>query len=169
MGEPGRNPDLASAGEAPWLRHAAPQDEEFLLAVFAASRAPEYSLAGLNGARLDKLLRMQFRAREQSYAARFPGSHPAIVMAGGKQVGCVRLARSTHEYRLVNIEILPEFQNRRIGSAVAREFLEEARRTGKPLRLSVAKSNMRSVRFYRRLGLTICGDDGVYLEMEMAP
>ena len=69
----------------------------------------------------------------------------------------------------MNIEILPEYQNRNIGSAVVKEFLDEAGRSGKPVRLSVAKSNSGSVRFHGRLGFKICTDDGVYLEMEFLP
>jgi ribosomal protein S18 acetylase RimI-like enzyme len=166
---PGGNPDLPSAAATASLQPAAPEDEEFLFAVFAAARTPDFSSIGWDRARLDALLRLQFRARERSYAAWFPDSHPAIVMAGGRGAGCVRLARSSHEYRLVNIELLPEFQGKGIGRAVVKEFLDEAARMGKPVRLRVAKSNSGSVRFHRRLGFRICGFEGVYLEMELPP
>ena len=91
--EPYRNLRFASEAETPSLRPATQEDEGFLFAVFSASRAREYSCTGWSGSRLDLLLRLQFRAREQSYAERFPDSHPAIVLVGRQQMGCVRLTR----------------------------------------------------------------------------
>ncbi|MGO9060294.1 MAG: GNAT family N-acetyltransferase [Candidatus Binataceae bacterium] len=166
VSEPHRFSGFTNDAETPALRPAATEDEGFLFVAFSAARAPDYSCIGWSDSQLDWLLRLQFRAREQSYAARFPSSHPAIVLLRGRRLGCVRLARAEQEYRVVNIEILPEFQNMNIGSAVVKEFLDEAQRNGKPVRLSVAKSNAGSVRFYSRLGFKICADDGVYLEME---
>lgn len=69
--EPYRNLRFASEAETPSLRPATQEDEGFLFAVFSASRAREYSCTGWSGSRLDLLLRLQFRAREQSYAERF--------------------------------------------------------------------------------------------------
>ena len=82
-------------------------------------------------------------------------------------MGAVRFARSEQEYRIVEIAILPEFRNRRIGAAILRDFLDEAERVGKPVFVSVARSNSGSIHFHNKLGFKICAEDDVYLQMEL--
>ena len=134
--------------------------------MFAAWRGLEFASAGCSDSQVELLLRLQFQSQQREYAARFPDSSPSIILAGGRQVGAVHFARSEQEYRIVEIAILPEYRNRKIGTLILQEFLEEADRHGKPVFVSVAKLNSGSIHFHINLGFKICGDDGVYLQME---
>jgi ribosomal protein S18 acetylase RimI-like enzyme len=94
---------------------------------------------------------------------------PARISAVGTPAGTLWVARSEQEYRLIEIAILPEFRNRKIGATILKYFIEEAARKGKPVIASVGKSNSGSIRFHTNLGFKIRGDDGVYLRIEFQP
>ncbi len=150
------------------LRPSTPDDEPFLFSAFCAARCGDFIAAGCTGDHLDLILRMQFRVQQQAYQSRYPESAPDIILATDQQVGTWWVAETADEHRIVDIAILPEFRGKGIGSALVIRLIEKARQTGKPVRSSIAKSNGRSVSFHAHLGFQICGDDGVYIQMQMA-
>jgi ribosomal protein S18 acetylase RimI-like enzyme len=162
-------PVPSKAGVAPELRAAGPEDEDFRFDVFVSWRRQEYASAGCGDSQLELLLRLQFRSQQREYAVRFPDSRPSIILVGGRPAGTLWVSRSEQEYRIVEIAILPEFRNRKIGAAILKDLLEEAARNGKPVVASVGKSNSGSIRFHSNLGFKIRSDDGVYLRMEFQP
>jgi len=70
---------------------------------------------------------------------------------------------------LVDIALLPTYQNRGIGALLVNEAIAEAGRAGVPLRCSVALSNAGSLRFHQRLGFRIVSQDEVYAELSFEP
>jgi len=146
------------------LRDGTPDDEEFLFSLFVETRGDDFT--ALPAAQAETLLRMQFHAQRQSYAAAFPGTRPSIiVLSGGKKAGTFWEARLAREYRIVDIAILRLFQRKGIASALVRELIEAARREGVPVRASVAKSNIASLRFHQQLGFAIDREDAVYYQL----
>lgn len=61
--------------------------------------------------------------------------------------------------------ILPDFQNRRIGSTFLRQIMDRAAAGRNKVTLQVLHQN-RAVEFYRRLGFTDCGRTDNHLRME---
>ena len=65
----------------------------------------------------------------------------SIVELGGNDVGALAVERHDTHIQLAQIYILPDYQNRGIGTSLVRDLVGEARRSGKPLRLRVLSVN----------------------------
>src|SRR5678816_592242 len=68
--------------------------------------------------------------------------------------------------RLLDIALLPEFQNRGVGTALLERLKSEAQNAGKALRHMVFVLNNNADRFYERLGFKQIEDFGAYKHME---
>lgn len=96
------------------------------------------------------------------------GTHSAIV-TGGQGVGIVQIEASADAISLRQIEILPRFQGRGIGTAVTRSLIDRCCREGKLLTLHVFKSNTSALRLYERLGFRVSGQGEHGIEMTYTP
>jgi ribosomal protein S18 acetylase RimI-like enzyme len=143
------------------LRVVGPADRELLWELFRSSRAGP--LADLP----EGLLRMQHRARDASYAANFPGANDCLVMVSDRPAGRVLVWRSELEHQIVDIAVLPPYRGRGVGTWVLRSLIDEAQRSHKPLRLTVATDNTAALRLYRRLGFEVTGRDVMNMAMEI--
>jgi GNAT superfamily N-acetyltransferase len=146
-------------------RPASADDAELLFLTYAASRAEEIAAWGWTAAQQETFLRMQFRARAQSYAFAYPGAAHTILMVNGAAAGSAIVWRRESELRLVDIALLPEFRNRGLGTQFVARLIHEAAAAQIPLCLSVFRGN-RAERLYRRLGFVAKSDGGIYIEME---
>ena len=61
--------------------------------------------------------------------------------------------------------ILPEFQNRGIGSAILRASMDHAARRGMAVRLEALREN-RALKLYERLGFREYGRNRTHIQME---
>lgn len=150
------------------LRPVAPPDDGFLLRLYASTRAAELARSGWDAARREEFIRGQFQARRTDHALRFPGAEHAIIVIEGREAGVWTVARSPHEIRLVNIELLPERQGLGIGTALLQRLIVEALATGVPLALSVRDDNRAAARLYRRLGFASHTHETGYVSMRYA-
>ena len=149
-------------------RAATEQDDAFLYSLFQAVRSPEFAHVPLEPAQLEMLLSMQYAGQKYSYGAQYPGGD-AIVLLDGKPIGRIWLYRGPAEHHLVDIALLPEFQNRGIGAALVREAIAAARAAGVRLCCSVAVTNRGSLAFHQRLGFQITGHDEIYYDLAVGP
>src|SRR5580700_10184803 len=127
-----------------------PDDEEFLFRLYAGTRAEELAAWGWPPAQQESFLRMQLRARAQSYAATYSGASHSILLQGDLPVGSAIVWRGPTEFRLVDIAILPEFRNRGWGGQWISGLISEAAAARIPVRLSVQRGNP-AMRLYQRL------------------
>lgn len=151
------------------LRAVQPSDEDFLLGVYAASRADEMALVDWDEAQKRAFLRSQFEAQAAQYHARFPDAQYSIILYQGQPVGRFWIGRTPEQIRLLDIAILPEFQNRGVGAALLNSLLAESEAAGVPLRHMVFKMNTAALRFYARFGFSPIEDVGAYIHMERQP
>ena len=79
-----------------------------------------------------------------------------IVVVDGQDVGLISVERRPAQLFLATIEILPEYQNRGVGSAVLMAVLAQAQAEGLPVGLQVLKVNP-ARRLYERLGFSVVG------------
>ena len=88
-----------------------------------------------------------------------------IVSVDGIDVGAVHLSDGPDGSLYIGlIEVLPEHQNRGIGTAVIRALDEEAARAGSGLALRVRKAN-RAKSLYDRLGFRTVDEDETHFHM----
>jgi ribosomal protein S18 acetylase RimI-like enzyme len=149
-------------------RASTEQDDAFLFALFKAVRSPEFAHVPLEPAQLETLLSMQYAGQKYSYRAQYPGGD-AIVLLEGRPIGRVWLHQGPAEHQLVDIALLPEYQNRGIGAGLLTDAIAAARAAGVRLCCSVAVSNAGSLRFHQRLGFQIVAQDEVYCDLALKP
>ena len=148
------------------LRLVAAQDQEFLLAVYASTRAEELAQVQWEAGQQEAFVKWQFEMQRREYNARFPDAEYDVIEIDGHSAGRLWIGRKDDEIRLLDIALLPEFQNRGAGTLLIRELIEEARITNKHLRHMVFVLNNNADRFYERLGFVVIEDLGGYKHME---
>jgi len=144
------------------------EDEPFLYAIFATTRAEELALTQWSLEQKEQFLRMQFAAQRHSYETQFPDAERSIIVHNGAPSGRLFLDRTADELHIVDIALAPEFRNKGIGSAIMSRFKTEATASGKSIRLYVERFNP-ALRWYERLGFENTSSSEIYLEMIWRP
>jgi ribosomal protein S18 acetylase RimI-like enzyme len=142
-----------------------PDDGQFLFRLYASTRADEVGSWGWPAEQQESLLRMQFRARSQSYAMTYSGASHSILLAGEEPVGSMVVWLGPAEIRLVDIALLPNYRNKGLGGVWLSGLIRQAAAAERPLRLSVHRGNP-AIRLYQRLGFSAIEDGPMYIEME---
>ena len=124
----------SSSQSAITLRPATPQDEPFLYHLYKLLRVEEFSVTGIGEAHFDLLMRMQYSARKGAYQSNYPEACRNIVTAGGADAGQIWVFRDSTQFRVIDIAIAPEFQNRGIVISPLKALIAEAKQAGVPLR-----------------------------------
>ena len=146
------------------LREVTPDDEPFLLDVYASTRIQELEVTGWDDDQKRAFIGMQFLVRERS----FPRADNRIILLSGRPVGRILVDRNEAAILLSDIALLTEYRNAGIGSRLIHDLMREAASACKPIHLHVVASSP-AVRLYERLGFFRSGADGVYLEMKWTP
>lgn len=150
------------------LRPVAPEDEPFLLRVYASTREEELAVTGWDEATTSAFLSQQFRAQSDHYLAHYEGATYDVIVVDGSPAGRLYLARWPEETRVIDIALLPEYRGRGIGEGLLRSLLGEAGAAGKSVSIHVEQQN-RAMGLYRRLGFEHVAVHGVYILMEWRP
>jgi ribosomal protein S18 acetylase RimI-like enzyme len=150
------------------LRAATPQDEPFLHAVYASTRADELALVDWDDNQKAAFVQMQFSAQHQYYHEHFVGATYQVILCDGAPAGRLYLGRWPEEIRIIDIALLPEYRNRGTGSFLLEQILTEAAQARKRVTIHVERNNP-ALRLYTRLGFRPLADEGVYLLMEWTP
>lgn len=147
------------------LREATPEDEPFLLEVYASTRIGELEGFGWDENQKQAFIRMQFLARERCY----PRVDNRIILLNGRPIGRLLVDRGAASILLRDIAFLPEYRNGGLGSRLVTDLQKEATSVGKPILLHVVSTST-AVRFYERLGFSRSGEEtAAYLEMKWVP
>lgn len=141
-------------------------DLEFLSKVYFSTRIEEFAMFGWSEAQLESLIEMQFNSQKQSYSIQFPDAEHSIICLDQKKIGRIIVNRTSHEIRLVDIALLPEFRNSGVGSKIITDLTEEAKRKNLPLTLQVARNNSAAFRLYQKLGFQVTDENEMYISME---
>jgi GNAT superfamily N-acetyltransferase len=156
-------------GESLTLRPVTPYDQQFLLSVYDSTRSLELGQVEWPEGQKEVFVKWQFELQRREYDARFPNADYLIILVDGRPAGRIWIGRDDEQIRLLDIALLPEFQNRGAGTSLLRLLIDEATRKGKPLRHMVFVLNNDAHRFYERLGFVVIEDLGAYKHMEWRP
>ena len=152
------NPDVS-------VRPVSDADQEFLIGVYAGTRAAELAQVNWDDSQKDAFLRWQYEMQKQEYSARYPDARYDLILVDGVPAGRIWVGADDTQIRLLDIAVIPEFQNRGVGTHLLRQLMDEAARDNKPLRHMVFVLNENAYRFYERLGFKTIEDVGGYLHM----
>ena len=150
------------AGNALTLRRVGPDDEEFLVALYGSTREEELAQVEWAEGQKDQFLRWQYGLQRSEYQTRFPDADYYIVLMDNQAAGRIWIGRDHQQIRLLDIALLPGFQNRGIGTILIRRLIDEASQTNKFLRHMVFVLNNDAHRFYEKLGFAVIEDLGAY-------
>ena len=98
-----------------------------------------------------------------------PGCTLSVIEIDSVPIGRLRVVRTDDALTLAGIQLLPTFQNQRIGSRIINQLQEETRKSGLPMHLSVELDNPHAKRLYERLGFQVIGQNEREYEMEWLP
>jgi ribosomal protein S18 acetylase RimI-like enzyme len=160
--------DSAAPASRVTLRPATPEDEPFLHAVYATTRADELALVDWNDAQKAAFVQMQFTAQHRYYHEQFADAAFQVVECNGTPAGRLYVGRWPEEIRIIDISLLPAYRNRGIGGWLIGQLLDEAAGARKRVSIHVEHNNP-ALRLYTRLGFSPVADEGVYLRMEWTP
>jgi len=150
------------------LRPAGPDDSDFLVEVYASTRADEMALVPWTDEQRSMFIRSQFAAQQEHYAQKYPAANHDIIVSDDRRVGRLYVARLDHEIRIVDITLLPAERNTGIGTYLIKQLLDEANHTGKITRIYVEEFNP-SLRLFERLGFSPSEQHGIHLLLQCNP
>lgn len=148
------------------LRPARPEDEPFLLELYASTRAEEMAQWGWTEAQQAAFINLQFNGQQASYRMQFPQAVYQLILLNDQPVGRMITLNTDEEVRLVDISLLVQHRNLGIGSRLIRDLCNEAAAEGKPCRLRVLRTNVAAARLYLRLGFVPDGESDTHMQME---
>lgn len=147
------------------LRPVRPEDEPFLLRIYASTRAEEMALVPWDEAQREAFLKMQFDAQQYHYQKHYPEASHDIILLRGEPVGRLYVAREEQIITILDITLLPEHRGAGIGTPLVKDLQSEAARAEKSLRIYVESFNP-SLRLFERLGFYGIGEEGIYILMQ---
>jgi ribosomal protein S18 acetylase RimI-like enzyme len=140
------------------LRTAYPADSEFVFAVTAAALR-DY---------IEKTWGWDEARARAIHSERFRPAATAIIEWKGEPIGWMVVQRGAEEIYLDEINLLPAYQGRGIGSWLIGQLLAEADRGAVPVRLQVLKVNPAKA-LYERLAFRVFGETATHYLMRRLP
>lgn len=150
------------------LRPENDADEPVLQALFSSVRAPQFVALGLPAPMVDMMMRQQFHAQTAGHGAQYPNARREIVEADGAAIGRLATDRNDQRLHLIDIVLAPDRRGQGLGTILIGQLMEEARATGLPMTLQVARDNPAAA-LYARLGFETVAADDAYQSMRWTP
>jgi GNAT superfamily N-acetyltransferase len=143
-------------------------DLPFIERLFRSTREDELALTGWPEEFKRQFVAQQQFAQNRQFEFGHPGAEWLLIEQDGAPIGRLYVEDRGGDLWLIDIALIPESRGRGIGAAVLGDLLAQGRDAGKPVGLTVFKTNP-ARRLYARLGFTLVADDGAYEEMAWRP
>ncbi|HSE24925.1 MAG TPA: GNAT family N-acetyltransferase [Pyrinomonadaceae bacterium] len=150
------------------LRPVVLGDQDFLIEVYASTRAEELAIMPWTDEQRDQFIRSQFNAQQQYYAEKYPTGTHDVILSDGQRAGRIYVARLDQEIRIIDIAVIPAERNRGIGSYLIKQLLEEATGKNKITRIFVEDFNP-SLSLFKRFGFNMIEQHGFHLLLQWTP
>jgi ribosomal protein S18 acetylase RimI-like enzyme len=99
----------------------------------------------------------------------FQSGQIQIILAANQPVGYLQLNQQDDVIQIVNILILPSFQNRKIGSKIINDLIAKSKKEKHIIELGVFKVNTRAKKLYEMLGFETTGETETHFVMRLNP
>ena len=97
----------------------------------------------------------------------FESGQIQVLRAFNQSVGYLQLNEENGTLFIVNILILPEFQGRKLGSAIIKDLIAKCGAKGVAIKLGVFKVNTRAKCLYESLGFEVDGETETHFLMSL--
>ena len=101
-------------------------DADFILSVYASTRAQEMSIVPWSEEQKQAFLKSQLLAQQGHYTSFFPNAQHSIITANDEPIGRIYADRCEKEIYILDITILPTHRNRGIGKNIIKDIIDEA-------------------------------------------
>jgi RimJ/RimL family protein N-acetyltransferase len=160
--------DQSSAIPSIALRPVGPDDEAFLLALYASTRIAEMAMVPWSDEQREAFVKMQFAGQQAHYEKAYPAASHQIMVSDNRPIGRLYVARLADQIRIIDITVTPLERNRGIGTLALRELMAEGGRTGKGVTIYV-ESYSPSLSLFERLNFKTIEQQGFHLLLEWTP
>ncbi|MFX0070161.1 MAG: GNAT family N-acetyltransferase [Candidatus Hermodarchaeota archaeon] len=92
-----------------------------------------------------------------------------IITHSNQSIGAFSFINKRKEIVLFYLYILPQFQNKGIGTSIFKNILTTALKEYKTVKLAVLKKNVRAIELYTRLSFNIVNENDTHYFMEWIP
>lgn len=92
--------------------------------------------------------------QEEYFSNQFETKNIQLIIVNDAIIGAIKIHNRENELFVANFEIVPESQNKGIGSTILNRIISNSDRKKKPIKLQVLKINP-AKRLYKRLGFEI--------------
>lgn len=140
-----------------------------MVVVYAGTRAQELAQVDWSIEQKEVFIRWQFESQETEYKQRYPNARYDVILVDGNPAGRMWVGIDDKQIRLLDIAIIPQFQNQGVGTYLVKQLMDEAVQSNKVLRHMVFMFNDEAHRFYERLGFVTFEEISGYRHMEFAP
>jgi ribosomal protein S18 acetylase RimI-like enzyme len=147
------------------LRPVRAEDEEFLCAVYAGTRADELALVPWDEAQRAAFIRFQFAAQQRFYKGEFPDAEHQLILNNGEPVGRLYVDRRAQAIRILDIALLPAHRGLGIGTPLIKALMAEAAGSARAVSIYVDRDG-RAQRLFARLGFSVREENGIQVLME---
>lgn len=106
--------------------------------------------------------------QKEYHAQDWLNNRPEIILYDNEPIGTIYAAENKDYIEIAQFYILPEYQNRGIGSHLLKEILERADRSGLTVKLMYARINP-VASLYSRMGFKVVGNDDLFISVERRP
>lgn len=121
---------------------------------------------------MESYVRQTWQTEEQVeayfYKNRFDQPTTKIIQYDGKDIGRVSVLTGENQISIDNIHILPEHQNKGVGSSIIQKILDQAASLNLPVTLHVLKTNP-AKNLYDALGFSVLEDETHRYYMKRPP
>lgn len=138
------------------LRSIEPEDMPFLKILYAAIRIDLQQMP-LATAQKEMLIDQQFQNQHFQYQTNYSGAALNLVLIKEVPIGRLYLHQRAEEIRIMDIALLPTYQNQGIGTFLLQQVLQEGRDSSKAVSLHIEKSNP-ALKLYKRTGFKVKGE-----------
>lgn len=155
----------ASQKMAITLRDAGPDDELFLLQVYACTRAAELAQVPWSDEQKAAFLQMQFSSQHSHYHERYPDADYKVILRNEEPVGRLYVRRDKDLTHIMDITVLPVYRNAGIGGGLIQSLLDEASESKQKVQIYVENFNP-SLALFKRMNFSLLEEDGFNLLLE---
>ncbi|RUL63396.1 GNAT family N-acetyltransferase [Dyella dinghuensis] len=147
-------------------RSAEQGDVDFMRRLYETLRADEMALIAWPENTRASFLDSQFVLQHRHFTTHFEHAEFLVLEHAGTSIGRLYLLRAPPRWLIVDIGLLPTWQNHGLGGALIQQLQQEARNArAQGLSLHVRLDNPRAHALYLRLGFQNEGVDGMHLLM----
>jgi ribosomal protein S18 acetylase RimI-like enzyme len=136
------------------LRAETEDDETFLVELYRSSRHDEIRRAGLDPVMMQGFLDRQFVLQRRHYVAHYDRAGFFVIEQAGTRIGRIYIHAGPGDYRLVDINLLPDYRGAGLGTQLIRALQAFASARDCKVSLHVDPMN-RAGGLYLRLGFVI--------------